>query len=62
MSRPTHDIVVPQKGKDSDGNEKTFWNIAGACWTKGDNLNCKIHDGLSVNGNFSVVVRKEEGQ
>lgn len=58
--RPTHNIVVPQKAKDSDNNEKTYWNVAGVGWEKENNINCKIHDGISINGSFSVVKRKEE--
>lgn len=60
--KPTHNVVVPQKSKDSEGNEKTFWNVAGAGWQKEGNINCKIHDGFSISGNFSVVPRKEDGQ
>jgi len=60
-NKPTHDVLLAENYKNSNGEEKSYFTNIGSAWVKDTGtISCEVRDGLAVSGRFVIMPKREK--
>ena len=58
---PTHDVLLAENYTTQNGEERSHFTNIGSAWQKDSGtMSVQIRDGLSVNGRFVIMPKKDK--